>query len=426
MSAMQQFDQPTLHPFPSDFDASALRQALKNVTWYSDRSYGTGVCADTTFNHQAVRISLGYAMANRLGDKSAGAHLKEVSYLEVSQIANSNGETVLHRMYIDVSPATNAKNGSDGKLAEHFVNMCARLLEENLEPAKKLRVERKSHTHATLVDEKISNRTSRVMSWRDLLKSEAIAFKSLKVAEGEVTVLVAAPGQAPGEAAFKALKAQLDPIDSPVIAPATGKTQIPLLAAWVKAYQEGWKKVDQSKTFNLDELLGVSSHNRKSFQAFMARHLFDHVNIPDENIHFPTEQTSKTYSQEIANAGHLDLCLGGIGENGHFAFNEPGSAFTSRTRCVHLDHSTRQRMIAEFGSLELTPERAFTIGWADILESASIMMIAGIDKLEILKKMLFGPISENCPSSILRTHPNFLLVLDSDTFDKLAQFECAA
>ena len=416
MASLQtQFGNPDVAPFPVGFDAALLKRALANVAWCKDQMHGTGICADTQLNGQAVRISLGYAMLNRLGDLSAGAHLKEVSYLEVFEIINEHGQKKLLRLYLDYSPRTLANHGSTGALAQQFVAPCETLLNTALPMAEKLPIAQPSLSHESLKVGEGVNRAARVAAWRDLLVKEGLNHILLNVPEGQVPILIANQGQAPGAAAFAAIRALIDSIPNPLIAPATGATQIPLLQELVRAYQAGWKKIDEAITYNLDEFLGLSARNPQSYQAFMAKHLFDHVNIPLENIHFPNEQNSKRYSQEIATLGHLDLCIGGLGHNCHFGFNEPGSPFNSRTRCVYLDQVTRQHLLKDFRSIERVPEKAFTIGLADVLESGAIIMIAGPDKLAALKQTCFGPISEKFPSAILRTHPNFLLVVDQDT-----------
>ena len=411
-SAQFQFGSPATTPFPTNFQAAQLEQALRSVKWCQDNMHGTGVCADTVLNQAAVRVSLGYAMLSRLGETSPGAHLKEVAYLQVFSILNDQGERKLQRLYLDYHPAVVPNHGSNGALADRFVTKCAGLFEQTLPVAEKLPVIAASLSHQSLFGASDRSQTVRVAGWRDVLAAARLTHLSILTPAAEVVMLIAEPAQQPGAAAFTALRALIDPITNPIIGLATGSTQIPLYEEAVKNHQAGWTKLDQAIIYNLDEFAGMSSYNSRSYRAFMTRHLYGKINIAEANTHFPTELTSKTYSQMIAAAGHLDLCVGGIGLNGHFAFNEPGSSFASRTRCVTLDQTSRQQLAKDFGSIEAAPERAFTLGLADTLESGAIMQIAGPEKLNILKRSLFGPIGEDCPSSILRTHPNFLLVVD--------------
>src|SRR5439155_20995015 len=94
------------------------------------------------------------------------------------------------------------------------------------------------------------------------------------------------------------------------------------------------EQLDFSKvrTFNLDEYVGLAAGDPRSFQSYMQRTFFDHVNVQLKNIHFPDEK----YEETIRAAGGIDLLVLGIGLNGHIAFNEPGSALASRTRVVDL------------------------------------------------------------------------------------------
>jgi glucosamine-6-phosphate deaminase len=103
----------------------------------------------------------------------------------------------------------------------------------------------------------------------------------------------------------------------------------------------------------------------------------------------------------------IDLCILGIGTNGHIAFNEPGSSFLSRTRVVNLDEQTIQDNSRFFGSVEDTPKQAITMGLGTIMESKRIVLMAqGKHKKEILDRAMFGEITEDIPASILQTHNN--------------------
>ena len=101
----------------------------------------------------------------------------------------------------------------------------------------------------------------------------------------------------------------------------------------------------------------------------------------------------------------IDLCILGIGSNGHIAFNEPGSSFLSRTRVVNLDEQTIQDNSRFFGSVEDTPKQAITMGLGTIMESKRIILLVQ-GKKKILDKAMFGEITEDIPASILQTHDN--------------------
>ena len=118
----------------------------------------------------------------------------------------------------------------------------------------------------------------------------------------------------------------------------TGSSPEGMYAALVKACKEGRVSFKNVVTFNMDEYVGLPENHPESYHSFMARNLFDHVDCPKENIHIlngnaeDLEAECASYEQKIKEAGGIDLFLGGIGPDGHIAFNEPFSSLTSRTR----------------------------------------------------------------------------------------------
>ena len=121
---------------------------------------------------------------------------------------------------------------------------------------------------------------------------------------------------------------------------------------------------------------------------------------------FPYRPTLSFEDKINANRG-IDLCILGIGSNGHIAFNEPGSSFKSRTRVVDLSEQTIQDNSRFFGSVEDTPKQAITMGLGTIMESKKIvLMVNGDHKLNILNVAMNGEVTEDIPSSILQNHNN--------------------
>ena len=153
-------------------------------------------------------------------------------------------------------------------------------------------------------------------------------------------------------------------------------------------------------TFNLDEYVGLAPDDARSFMAYMHRQFFDHVNVKPERIHFPDDD----YEQAIRAAGGIDLLILGIGANGHIAFNEPGSSFSSRTRVVDLAPET-------VGPVR----RGITMGIATILEARRILLLAsGSAKAGIVQRSLYGPVSESIPASALQLHSDVTVILDKN------------
>ena len=165
------------------------------------------------------------------------------------------------------------------------------------------------------------------------------------------------------------------------------------------------RKLDWSlvTTFNLDEYIMNPDHPY-SYHSYMRKNLFDRINIYPDNCHFPFRPTLSFEDKMNVNKG-IDLCILGIGSNGHIAFNEPDSSFKSRTRVVDLDEQTIQDNSRFFGSVDDVPTQAITMGLGTIMESKKIILMAnGKHKLNILKVAMNGEVTEDVPASILQKH----------------------
>jgi glucosamine-6-phosphate deaminase len=165
------------------------------------------------------------------------------------------------------------------------------------------------------------------------------------------------------------------------------------------------RKLDWSTviTFNLDVYLMNIAHPQ-SYQSYMRKNLFDRTNIYPNHYHFPFRPFS-AFEDKIEGSKGIDLCILGIGSNGHIAFNEPGSSFKSRTRVVNLDEQTIEDNSRFFGSVDDTPKQAITMGLGTIMESKKIVLMANGDhKLNILNVAMNGEVTESVPASILQQH----------------------
>ena len=181
----------------------------------------------------------------------------------------------------------------------------------------------------------------------------------------------------------------------------TGDTPLGMYSELVK------KELDWSHaiTFNLDVYLMNIDHP-ESYQSYMRKNLFDRTNIYPDHTHFPFRPTS-AFEDKITESMGIDLCILGIGSNGHIAFNEPGSSFKSRTRVVDLSLQTLQDNSRFFGSAEDVPKQAITMGLGTIMESKKIVLMANGDhKLNILNVAMNGEVTEDVPASILQNHDN--------------------
>jgi glucosamine-6-phosphate deaminase len=167
------------------------------------------------------------------------------------------------------------------------------------------------------------------------------------------------------------------------------------------------RKLDWSHviTFNLDVYL-MNINHPESYQSYMRKNLFDRTNIYPDHSHFPFRPFS-VFEDKIAGSMGIDLCILGIGTNGHIAFNEPGSSFESRTRVVDLDEQTIKDNSKFFDSVDDVPKQAITMGLGTIMESEKIVLMAnGVNKLNILNVAMNGEVTEDIPASILQNHDN--------------------
>ena len=181
----------------------------------------------------------------------------------------------------------------------------------------------------------------------------------------------------------------------------TGSTPLGLYDELVKRELD-WSLVI---AFNLDEYIMNIDHPY-SYHSYMRKNLFDRINIYPDNCHFPFRPTLSFEDKMNVNKG-IDLCILGIGTNGHIAFNEPGSLFDSRTRVVDLSEQTIQDNSRFFDSIDDVPKQAITMGLGTIMESKKIVLMAnGKYKKDILDKAMNGEVTEDVPASILQNHNN--------------------
>lgn len=223
-----------------------------------------------------------------------------------------------------------------------------------------------------------------------------------------------------------------------VLGLATGSTPIGTYKELIRLHREGLD-FSRVRTFNLDEYLGVGMDLEKpynidqSYARFMYEEFFKHVNVKKENIRIPDGQTKEPkklctwYEEEIKIAGGIDLQLLGLGGDGHWGFNEPGSSLGSRTRVQALTEQTLDDNYEAFyqkANIERNqmPHFAITMGIGTILDAKNILMIVnGSKKADIVAKCLEGPITSQITASAIQLHSgNITVVLDEAAASKLA------
>lgn len=197
-----------------------------------------------------------------------------------------------------------------------------------------------------------------------------------------------------------------------VLGLATGSTMIPLYKELVRLYKKGEINFYDVRTFNFDEYANIPFNDKESYHYYMNKNLFNKVNIQKHQTYFPSSN-GEEYEKEIKNAGGIDLSILGIGENGHIAFNEPGSSFESGTREVRLSESTLNANSRLFPVIKKTPREAYTVGIKTIMKSKRIILLAfGEKKADAISKTINGSINEKTPASILRKHKNSTFIVD--------------
>ena len=212
-----------------------------------------------------------------------------------------------------------------------------------------------------------------------------------------------------------------------VLGLATGSTPIGTykqLTAWNQRGDFSFKEV---RTVNLDEYKGLAPTHDQSYRYFMQTNLFDHVDIDAANTHVPDGLAADSaaecarYDELVRSLGYADLQLLGLGRNGHIGFNEPCDCFVKETHVVDLTQSTIDANARFFASADDVPRQALTMGIGCIMAARRVLLIAsGVDKADAVYNAFCGPITPECPASILQLHKDVVLVGDKAALSKLA------
>ena len=209
--------------------------------------------------------------------------------------------------------------------------------------------------------------------------------------------------------------------DRTVLGLPTGSTPIGVYQHLIRMHQDEGLDFSNVVTFNLDEYYPMQPDGLQSYHRFMRENFFNHVNVPEANIHIPRgdvppeeiEAYCIGYELAIEKAGGLDLILLGIGRSGHIGFNEPGSGPRTRTRPVILDEITRKDAASDFFGDENVPREALTMGVGTILDTREVILMAtGEHKSVVIKRAVEDVMSEEVTASYLQNHPNATFYVD--------------
>lgn len=200
----------------------------------------------------------------------------------------------------------------------------------------------------------------------------------------------------------------------------TGSSPLGMYRALVAAHQAGRVSFKHVVTFNMDEYVGIPQEHPESYHSFMWGNFFKHIDIQPENVHIlngnaaDLEAECAAYEAAIKQAGGIDLFLGGIGPDGHIAFNEPGSSLASRTRIKTLTTDTIIANSRFFdGDVNQVPKTALTVGVGTVMDAREVLILVnGHGKARALQQAVEGSVNQMWTITALQLHPKGIIVCD--------------
>jgi glucosamine-6-phosphate deaminase len=207
----------------------------------------------------------------------------------------------------------------------------------------------------------------------------------------------------------------------------TGSSPLSTYKELITLHKNGKVSFKNVITFNMDEYVGISEDHPESYHSFMWNNFFKHIDIKPENVNIlngnatDAHQECRRYEEKIAAVGGIDLFLGGVGEEGHIAFNEPGSSLQSRTRIKTLTYDTILVNSRFFdGDISKVPTTALTVGVGTVLDAREVVIIInGHKKARALYHAVEGSINHLWTISALQLHPKGVIVCDEAATDEL-------
>lgn len=202
----------------------------------------------------------------------------------------------------------------------------------------------------------------------------------------------------------------------------TGSSPIGTYKELAQLHKAGKVSFKNVITFNMDEYVKLPEDHPESYHYFMWHHLFSHIDIPKENVNIlngNAKDLSKecdTYEQKIKSTGGIHLFLGGIGPDGHIAFNEPGSSLYSRTRIKTLTYDTILANSRFFDNdVNKVPKQALTVGVGTVMDAQEVLIIVnGYKKARALQKVVEDGVNHMWTVSMLQMHQHGMIVCDEE------------
>ncbi|PWD71149.1 glucosamine-6-phosphate deaminase [Pectobacterium versatile] len=200
----------------------------------------------------------------------------------------------------------------------------------------------------------------------------------------------------------------------------TGSSPLEAYKSLVTMHKAGLVSFKHVITFNMDEYVGLPTDHPESYHTFMHQNFFNHVDIPRENINLlngnaeDTTAECRRYEEKIKSYGKIHLFMGGVGNDGHIAFNEPASSLASRTRIKTLTEETRIANSRFFGGdVSLVPKFALTVGVGTLLDAEEVMiLVTGRNKAQALQAAVEGNVNHMWTISCLQLHAKAIMVCD--------------
>lgn len=207
----------------------------------------------------------------------------------------------------------------------------------------------------------------------------------------------------------------------------TGSSPLAMYKLLIEMYKEGDVSFENVITFNMDEYVGLDADHPESYHNFMWKNFFNHIDIKKENVNIPNgvaedlEAECQAYEDKIKAAGGIDLFLGGIGPDGHIAFNEPGSSLASRTRVKTLTTDTIIANSRFFDNdVDKVPKTGLTVGVGTILDADEVLILVnGHHKSRALYHAVEGAVNQMWTVSALQMHRKGIIVCDYDACSEL-------
>ena len=224
------------------------------------------------------------------------------------------------------------------------------------------------------------------------------------------------------------IKAKAAKTDAPfVLGLPTGSTPLQTYKELIRLHKAGEVSFKNVITFNMDEYVGLEESHPESYHSFMWINFFSHIDIQPENVHILNGNAEDliaechAYEEAIVKAGGIDLFMGGVGEDGHIAFNEPFSSLQSRTRIKTLTPDTIAVNSRFFGGdISKVPTQALTVGVGTILDARKVLILAtGPKKARALRHAIEGSYNHQWTLSALQIHPAGIIVCDDPAAEEL-------